>query len=417
MTIDSYLDSFDLPTGAATTTEVRIGYGHAPKALICFGGGSASTTDSAGSRDMLCSFGAGTGPSNRGSICGGIKQGDFTTTSSQVFYDYEFCILHDSDISLIATEGRFDIQSMNSNGVTLVVDDQNTESRILRILSLGGSGIVNAEVGTFNSSASTGDQDITSLSFRPDAVFMFANERSTTGSQADFVLSIGAAAGKSDIVNAVSGVFSEDDVTTSDETSYCRLGECAIRMGPLGTVIKRGSVTDWLSNGFRINWAEVDGSTTDYVFLAIQTAPGSGFEIISGTTATNTSPFSVECSTVSPSVGIVVSCCRAQSSSDTPTSDTQISFGAFTGTSTSYSLGFHALGGDTVDMDVGDAIDYDSVYVNVNASGSIVGEMDVTGISGKTIEFTMSNADPSASFFWALVGGEVRVPSSAPIFF
>ena len=417
MAISSYIDEFALDTGVVTTTQARSGYGHQPKLLIGFGNSTTDASDTAGADSVRFSFGMSTGATERG--CGFIayQDGDASANSYSGTYTSAFS----GSLTLPGgptIAGLWDTSSIDADGHTIVVDDQSTAGFILKVLSLGGEGIEDAEVGTFDASTSTGDQNVTSVSFKPDAV-IFVMNRPTFNPDTqvnDACISIGAAAGASTIINACASVYSEDGSEPSDESSYSRIGECLSTASADQGVDRRGFVSAWLSNGFTISWAEVNAFDHPVIYLAIKSAPGHAFRIIQGTTATDTNPFTVNAVDVAPSAGLLFSCCRAKNSSNIATADGQLSVGAFSGVASQTSIGWFMEDNQSTTNSTM-FTDFDSIYANINGSGTLDGEMAITGITGSIIEFTMSNADPSAAFFWALVCGESMTEYAAPIFF
>ena len=123
--IDNYLDSYAITTGFPAETQSRSGYGHQPKGLIGFGGGSSSSVDSAGLRSILFSFGLASGATARGSVCGGISLSGANTLAKQHYRSDAFIALQSSNLLVSNTDGRFDISSFNSDGLTLIIDEDN----------------------------------------------------------------------------------------------------------------------------------------------------------------------------------------------------------------------------------------------------------------------------------------------------
>jgi hypothetical protein len=92
-----------------------------------------------------------------------------------------------------------DLQSMDSGGFTLVIDDAFPESIIVSYFAVGGSDVANVVSGQFQEPASTGDQDITDVGFEPSGVIFFGvnNTSAPNATGVDSHSFIGAASGPS----------------------------------------------------------------------------------------------------------------------------------------------------------------------------------------------------------------------------
>lgn len=405
MALESHVESKLLSTGSASTTQSHDGYGFTPKILLCMKSARSVLTDSVdGPAIQTLGFGMATGTSERSSTnivtsdTGGSFGSFMFNTSDSIANNYT---------NAGTRVGAWDFNGFHSDGWTEIVDDQLGVAYALHSLGLGGDAIAQAKVGSFTKSTSTGTQDVTGPGFRPDAVIFLQG------------MGIGAAAGPDgQIVNCVTVVVDRDG-SSANRFRYSRTGECLAGITHLGGAVNtRGYVSNWISNGFRIQWDEVDGVGSTLHYCAIRSEPGHAWRIGTGTTATNTSEFFVSVpNNFTPQCGIVVSHCSAESSSDTSDVDAEFSIGMFSGEGNGRAVSLRVETSNSTSSHNGS--DVNSSYANLTDAGtSLDGEGGVTTLDRGVLGFTMSNADPSGSFFWILAGGEsVPPPTGAPIFF
>ena len=223
MTLSAAVGNFNTGTGAATTTVVVSGLGFQPKVVFLWWSGRTETTDTAGRLDHKRGFGCAISTTDRRSLAS-LSQDTPTTMVTNHSQDDTECVYITTTADAI--DGKLDVQSIDSGGFTLVVDDQFTADYRVHYLAVGGTDLTNAEGGSFSKSTSAGDQDVTSVSFQPDCVLLFSSGQSTMNStvEGDSPHMISAFTSSAQAV-IVAGA--NDAVGTAVTKSYCTDAECA----------------------------------------------------------------------------------------------------------------------------------------------------------------------------------------------
>jgi hypothetical protein len=401
MTFFSKVGSFNTGTAAAGNTVVVSGLGFQPKVIFFWFSGELGTVDVAQRDTHHRGFGVGISTTDR-RAAGTLAQ---DTPTSMVTNQVQ------TDAALIAANstsdtnvGRMDLQSMDSDGFTLIVDTAFNGSYRIHYLALGGTDITDVVGGEVTAPAGTGTQDITSLSFQPDFLLVFGvRSTNNTGTiSADSVFFIGAATSASE--QAVLSGSSNDGAATSQTMSYARAGELiAIAEATAVSMDTRAELSTMLSNGFRLNWTEKALATLwKFNFVAIK---GGRFKIGDLLTQTDTVTSIAETSFgFIPSAAMFFSHMKAQNASDTVSDHDSWSVGAFSSTSDRRAAAI-------MDQDnagtavVSAALEHDEVYINLTTAGAVQGLMDISSIDSDGFTAIMDDADPSQNFVWYFAVG------------
>ena len=167
----SHFGSFNTGTGAIGTTITLAGLGFAPRAILFWWSGRTEATDTVGRANSQNGFGVAVTSTDRRAITiSGIDaQG---TSDNQRAHSNVACILSVSNTPAI--DGAMDLQSINPDGFTLIVDDAFPTSLRVHYLALGGDSLEAAASGQFQEPLATGDQDTTTVGFEPDCVLFFS---------------------------------------------------------------------------------------------------------------------------------------------------------------------------------------------------------------------------------------------------
>lgn len=120
---------------------------------------------------------------------------------------------------------------------------------------------LNAKVGSFNGSGSTGNQDITGVGFQPSAVLFWSNPETADGSGIHFEFGFGVGISSSD--HRAAGSLSQDALTSSSNSAWNQSSSCIYTPG--GS--PRADFVLHDTDGFRINW--ISGSTRVINYLAL----------------------------------------------------------------------------------------------------------------------------------------------------
>ena len=395
--------SFSTGTGTAgTTVEVNLSQAFQPKAIFYWWSGRTESTDAIGRATHRAGYGAAVSTSSRATtFASSTDAAGFSNASEGCRTDAPVAVTAATE----ALDGLLDLNSLDADGFTMIVDDQFTASYRINFLTLGGSDLTNASIGTFTEPAAIGDQDITGVGFQPDAVIIFSDSSATSPPHVGIWsnLCLGFAAGSS-IINQTMCGNGEDNKNTSVTYSYHRAGE-AIGLvdgsGTTGTVNGRASVTQWLSNGFRLNWAERTGSRILY-YLALK-----GGSYIAGDllTQTDTTSDIVESAFgFQPVAGLFMGRGLAQSTADNQNDHNRLGIGAFN--STTSRLASSILDEDNLGTtEVSTAVEYDEVYVNISLTSTINGLMDIKSVDSGGFTCIMDDADPAQAFVSYLAFG------------
>lgn len=412
MSFNSAVGSFNTGTGAIGTTVVVSGLGFQPKVVFFWWNGRTETTDTVGRRTHQRGFGAAISTTDR-RRANSLSQDTPTAMVTNRSQDDAECIALTTISDTV--DGLMDVQSFDSGGFTLVVDDVFTADYRIHYLAIGGTDITNVTGGNFAKATVTGDQDITSVGFQPDLVLFFGVGQTTlTGSIAtDSKFCMGAIDGAGRQAVFVGG--SNDGAANAQAMSYANDIECLAMFDSGITVINdRAQYTSMLSNGFRINWIENTGATADiYNYIAIK---GGSFRVDSLLTQVDTTTDIVKSGFgFSPSSALFVSHGKSESAADTPQDDDEWSCGAFVDTThrAAMAVSDDDAAGTAV---VSSATEHDEIYININAStGAIEGLMNIKTVDSGGFTCIMDDADPSQSFVWFIAFGPTPSSTNTPI--
>jgi hypothetical protein len=393
------------PADAVNDDVVISGLGFQPKAVILFTSGvttGLTDTVAAGTPDL--SIGFFTSTSQRACISARSTDGALTSETSRAIRD-DACI---NQLVAGGFEGRYDVQSIDSDGFTLNVDNVFDGDSSIFWLALGGSKIKNAKVGTIGIAASTGNQDFTDPGFTPDAALLISGGMPTSQLNTvttTFVTSMGAIGGGDEAVIVQIGV---DNSASSNTASYSRVGdECwAYNTVANGTLTRRASGS-FITNGFRLNVLEAPPSTTWAAYLALQ-----GVDVAIGTLNTlddTTTDIVASGLGFAPKAVMFFSHCGPQSSADTTDVDLEISIGAaaFDGSNITQGVVCCQDRDALTTMQCSNGNDDDEVYLNTSSTDTLAASMQVNSFDADGFTCRMSDAESAGftNFVWYIAFG------------
>jgi len=408
------MGSFTSPTGSGSTVTVTTGF--QPKVFFLWTNGRNSATDTVGADEHIRGFGVGVSLTDRRAVC--TQSQDPSTDAnggivadSGVYHtvDAALCVLDDQG-GTDHFDGQLEVDAILSNGFRLIVDpnmDEFFDSGAVRVhyLALGGSDLANIVTGEFTEPGATGNQDVTSLGFQPDAVILFSGMISSAAPAQgdDSTLTVGFAAGSGNPNDVVLAGASNNGADPMQTVSYSLGGESialfdAAIAGPNG----RAEVDAWLSNGFSLNWIERAASRRIF-YVALQGGRHAVGDLL---TSTSTTQFSETGLSFSPLAGLFMSHNKAQSTADAAQDHDEWSMGGVTTAATRRASCL--LDQDNLaTSSVGTAVEHDELYCNVGTSNTIEGLMDVVSVNSDGWTFVMDDADPAQSFvgYWAMAAG------------
>lgn len=383
--------TFATGTGSNGTT-IAITTNFQPVAVILWMSGGTTNSDHVTRQNYVFSFGAAVSTSSRRCVAAQSVDNNSGASSDSAHRDDAcICALDTSG----AVVGLMDLQSMDANGFTLVVDDAFPSSYIVQYLAIGGSDVTNAALVTFQEAGATGNQDITTVGFQPDfAMFMSACLSTAPQFAAnDSTISLGAAVSSVEQFVTYSG--SNDAAATTNTRQYNYGSECialptAAAAGPNG----RAAFDSFLSNGFRLNW--VERTSTRYIFaLCLQ---GGSYDIQKGTTGAQDAQIEINTG-FETSAGMVFGTMNPESTVDNSSAPSQLTIGAFTSATNRSASGISDQNNVTTTRTY-TMLEVDSVYINMSSStGAIGGLMDVLSIDADGHTFVMDDGDTGVTFY------------------
>lgn len=312
-------------------------------------------------------------------------------------------------------DGILDLQSMDSGGFTLAIDNQFGTSRTVYYLALKKSGASFA-CGYITEPGATGNQETSSLSFQP-TLLLFAGGSNTAldstqnnGGQCMLGVAVGASQQACSIAN--NGEVGSDEPTGDNycyangafnTSSVCLYGgSFAFPTSPINAT---GALVSMDNDGFTINWTA--RAATRYYFYFATNLPGVAFSTVA--TRTDTTPFSETDSGHRPVVMLI--------GGQTASAGHGHSFGAVSGASARGCVGvdyagYASAGGATPPWAANAATDA-AIYYDYGFWAGLVGLMDLTSFDLTGWSGVMDDADTSAMTLWYVticlgaVGGQL----------
>ncbi len=262
---------------AATTVYTVSGLSFQPVALRFYWVGIGSATDAADTGSHA-RRGIGFATSTSDRRCVGSQDQD-AAASMVLTTGYRTDCVAMTLTSTPAADGLLDLNSITSDGFTLIVDDASPANITVFWEAWGGSDITVAVTGEILEPAAAGNQDYTVTGFTSggtDQVVMFAGCQATaaanTAARNDCGLCIGSATSGDSAQNVVQADNNDDASNTVDAQTYARSGEC-VAMIPVGgntTITARAQLTQFGTDNFRLNWSGRQVTNRKYIFLAIK---------------------------------------------------------------------------------------------------------------------------------------------------
>ena len=395
-----------LTTDVLNATKVVTGLGFTPKALRFYWVGLQSNSPTnAVSGAVNERRGVGFAVSAASRRCVGTFAEDNNNNASidgSVAADNSVCITVDGAGTV---DGRLDINSFDTNGFTLIVDDVTPANITVFYEAWGGTDISVAVVGDIAEPAATGTQNYTVAGFTSDGLnqcVMFAGVQSVsalnTGEGQDSGLCVGFATSTSTTNNVVVVGNADDNSAQGDTDGYCRQGECLAQIVIAGgNPNARASLSAWGTNQFTLNWAERATTNRRNIFLAIKGGrwQASSYTIngntLSATATVSDLPFYL--------AGIsLIGRMTAQNASDTSTAQDRIGFGSGLSTTSRNSAGI--IDGNNQDpSEIGTIIRYDSVLSFPTSAGAVQATYDINAFTINSFQIIVDTAGGVASEF------------------
>jgi hypothetical protein len=403
MALSAYAGHLTTTTAAAGNTVVVSGLGFQPKVVIFYYVGRSGAVDAVGRASHFSGFGFCAGTADRRACC--FNSIDAAAAGDASHYHTDAAAIVSCD-NAGAIDGALDLQSFDTDGFTLVIDDAFPRDQRVGFLALGGDDITNAATGLINVGTPTGNLDIT-VGFQPDVVFFFGIGLNTDppagGVDASGCFGLAVSASQQFVWEGLS----DDGSATMDTESYCNDLEC-LAMAALagGGLSHRSSFVGMISTGFTINRLEQTAVGRRFHYLAIKGGRYAAGSVL--TQMDTVTDIVVSGLAFQPRGGLLVSHCKAESTQDTVQDHNELSVGAFSSASQRNAqalLDEHSV----ADAEVSTALEFDAVYANISTASAIEGLMDVKSVDAGGVTFIMDDADPAQSFVGYLLVGDAPV--------
>lgn len=319
-------------------------------------------------------------------------------------------------------DGRLDLNSITSDGFTLIVDDVTPANITVFWEAWGGLDIMSAVIGDIAEPAATGTQTYTATGFDANPYnkcVMFAGCQSTaavgTGAATDSGMCVGFATNITTTENIVVAGNSDDGSATMDTDGYCIQGECLAMIAIAGgNPDARATLTAFGTDSFTLNWLTRAVSNRRYCYMAIEGGAWySSSTTINGNTLNSTTtisnlPFYVD--------GIsLIGRMTTQQTAGTSSAEDRIAFGSGLSTASRNSGGVWDVDGQATST-VTTTIQYDSVLAFPSSTGTLATSYDINSINLNTIQLITDTAGGVASeWIGYLVFGDEKKPRPASV--
>lgn len=397
MSVFAKVDTFGTTTDAATTTHTHSGYEFAPKLLLPTWCGRTDTTNAVGRADISRGMGGGISTSDR-SMMGSASE-DAVATSNSDSHTRITALMAGLQTSG-ASGGVVDIDSMDADGFTDIIDTQFGQDLTLQLLAIGGSEI-SVEQVLIAQPGSTGAVSYNTTN-RPRAIIIMGAAEDDSVSptiEATARYCIGIACDSNNtgtLKNIVMSGGSQNGAGTSDTGIYFYSGECLATLDSgITGITTRAALTDITDTSFELTWNEVSGSTRDYRAYVIS---GGIHDIQTDNLLTTASNIPITGLCFLPVGGLVLHGDIAALSTQNVLNDKdEATVGSFawnpSGTLEQGLVGWRDqdAAGTTI---CSTAINFDNVAANMTST-VLDGAMEVLSRSFGNLTFNMTNANPS----------------------
>ena len=368
--------------------------------LFLFYNGRTETTDTLGRASYFRGVGAAISSTIRRACCSqGVDANAAHDGGSR--YTNEGCIV---SVALESTEdGRIDFDSWRSDGARLIVDD--VMPRDARVGYWMITGLTNADIANFLDQSVTGNFNITSLPFQPDAGLFVGtgNDGTAPPHSRNGASKLSLGFGVSSAKQAVWSGVEDEGSATSDTDSYCIDGVevIASHLAAAGTSIgSRIGLVAWLSNGTTLNQLEVPATLEQNFAVFMQ---GGSWDVQSIQTRTDGNDINTASLGFTPTGVLAISAYKAEHTQDVPTVHQTMSIGSAHNATNRWCISLMDEDG-LADTEITLGIEHDAIYQSITTASATEGLMDVKTWADP-ITFIMDDFDPSAKFLPLLIVG------------
>lgn len=409
-----------LTSDALNATKVVTGLGFHPKAIRFYWMGHQSATDSF---TQTVSERRGIGfckdASTRRAVGTFSADNAAAADCGSVAADNCVCITVDGAGTV---DGRLDINSMDTDGFTLIVDDVTPANITVFYEAWGLDDIQQVTIGDIAEPAATGTQNYTANGFNSrgdNQVVMFAGVQSTaalnTGQVNDSGLCVGASTGTATAQNIVVVGNSDDGSDPMDTDSYARATEClAMIVVAGGNPNARAVLSAFGTDTFTLNWTARGTTNRRFIYMAIK---GGGWQAgsytirqdINRTAAVTGLPFNLKGVSFMGSM-------KTQSAAGTATAQDRIGLGSVASLTTRQAMG--VLDEDaTASSEIDLAISYDSIssYPSTTGTEQARQDIDIFGYNNFQVIVEIDVGGPENEWMGYLAFGNTKLPRQGTI--
>lgn len=375
-----------LAADPATTKYSITGLGFTTKAIRCYWTGIQSATDATSSTSHIRrGIGFAVSPSAR--RCVQATSLDNAATSDCTSSAFDNRIASVLNAAQNAT-GALDLDAINSDGFDLIVDVATGIDVTVFWEAWGGDDITVAVVGDAPEPAAIGNQDYTVTGFVAgaiDQVVMFAGVystaalNSTVGSDSSFCIGFATSGDAADNISC--GGSSDDGSPAMDTEGWGLDGECLSKtIAGGGSVNARAQLTQFNTDGFRLNWISRAVSDRRNIWMAIKGGNWkAGSYVIDSGTIGNTQ--TVSGLSFQPIGGCLMGRAGSETAAGVVADHDRVALGSFSSSTSRRSMSWwdaHATASSISEINLG--IEYDQA-------------LDFVGTSGPTFDISAINSD------------------------
>ena len=400
----------------ATTVYTVSGLPFQPKVLKFSILGLASAVDASSEVDSgRVSVGIATSTSDR--RCMGFIDVDAAAAADTDAHYRDDAVLATTD-GAGAITGLLDLNTITSDGFTLVVDDQGAVDLRVFWEAWGGSDILNATTGELIEPAVTGNQDyVVTGSFQPSVLFLVGTQLTAappTQAVQSAALSYGAATGAT--AQFVVMTHSDEGAATMDTDGYMRGDEIlAMPAGAGGNPTARATFVQFNADGFQLNWI-ARASTRRFMYLAVQGGQWSVSTATIDVTAVNNTQ-TIAGLAFTPIGGVMAGRGRLQQTAGTSDAAGVLVLGSWVSATDRRSQGYRTDNG-TGNAEVNLTISYDEILAVPSSAGGTIHELDLDAITSDGFRVIVDTADAggsTATLFGYVTFGDLRTAEISPM--
>lgn len=384
MALSSHVGNFTQPTTTNASFAVT-GVGFTPKVLILF---ASDRTSSGTSANVAHYMGFATSTSNRVAISQVYNSG--TTGQDRAHDDSKcFIVLSTAGSSLVAA----DLVSFDADGFTLNFSTVDSTARLIGYIALGGSDLTNAFIKSFLPPGATGNQSITGVGFKPDAIFFLS-------------AGVGGAP-PSNNTGVCNIIFGFTDGTNQKALFYNTVKQSQ----QVSKVIAKAAailatLTSFDSDGFTLNYTAIEAKYNFALCLK-----GGKYKVGVFNQATSTGNQSVTGVGFQPT-GVILASINQTASSSLLATASRISFGAASDSASRMSIW---SGGNTTDVTSDNNTDTGKVLNMITEGASPTTNTSADFVSNDSDGFTINNtsADATAREIVYMAFGSTAIASTS----